>query len=367
MPMKNIVIFSGALDNIGDLALLKACVEGLRRYHDFSASQIWSYNWGPVPESAAAQLKSMGVIPISGKSFQPYALMRSDTLLLWGGGQLLRNNASMNSLRAARALIRLATLRNAKTAVIGCGVSSLSPDRKKRYRRIFKNSDLFLVRDADSADRAAPLLNNIQPIVTEDLAFSYAPLWTPRSDKDERRSLLIAPCEDTSENRTVNTEQIHKLINAAQKRYANLTTEFISHDVRPQMDPLVCAKLGNDLARHDIATTHTSSLNLAKVLRTYERAHLVVTNRMHAAIFAYSRGCAVLMLDDGNPKTNAVVNKLSLATIPVTETRTFALENAIDRAEKIKSLPTTRESLNELRTRSEANFSLLSQAIRNVS
>ncbi|MGI3167738.1 polysaccharide pyruvyl transferase family protein [Pseudooceanicola sp. C21-150M6] len=365
--MKHVIIFSGALDNVGDLALLQSCVEGLRRQSDFAFAQIWSYCWGDVPETAKMALERMDVAPISGKSIKPYTLLGPDTLLLWGGGQLLRNNASNNSLRAAEALSRLAILTGAKTAVIGCGVSELSADKVKRYRRIFKNADLFAVREDFSVVGAAPLLKKVKPVVTQDLAFSFGALWEPYTADSNRTSLLVAPCEDDSEQRTVDDEQILQLILAAKHRYPNLATEFISHDVRPHMDPAVCQKLSIALSQKDISSTQNSSLILSEVLRTYERSHLVVTNRMHAAIFAYARGCAVIIVDDGNPKTRAIAKKLGLVTVPVSETNRSKLEDAIDRAEKVKASTTRRDTLDKMRATSESNFDLLRKAVRKES
>jgi exopolysaccharide biosynthesis predicted pyruvyltransferase EpsI len=180
-----------------------------------------------------------------------------------------------------------------------------------------------LVRDAASERNAIALVGADRVRLTADMAFVPSSLHRRAADGQHRADLvLVAPCIDDSEGRTIDGPAFPALMEEIAAALPGIPLAFVCHDPRPDMDERAAALL---VARHKLtARSATHGYDLSKLLDDYHHAALVVTNRLHAAIFAMLAGRPVLIIDDGNTKTAAAAARFHVPVLSLADRDRFA-------------------------------------------
>jgi polysaccharide pyruvyl transferase WcaK-like protein len=355
-----VIISSGDLHNVGDLALLLQCAYGVRR--SLGVKDVKVRQWASPHAEVTTQLGLHAISVLDGKAPVAWSRAGAGSLVMIGGGQMVRDNASLPSLVSLAALMGWARLTGGRSAIVGCGVDQLrSSTRRQVWRRMFQGASLVTVRDEGSLAEVKALASDLTaPILTTDLAFTPSPLHDDLRRSGGEPKLIIAPCSDPSEHRGVDVEALCRLALQACDTLGLEHVALLAHDARPGMDKEICERIKAALiaARPGLHVSLTASHTLSDFTRLYASAALVLTNRLHAVIFSLIAGRPIVILDDGTPKLRAAAETFS---IPLTPVAACAAESIFCAA--VDAQPA--QALAVLRAKSRAldNFDLLAASL----
>ncbi len=346
--MRPVMFYCGDLCNLGDLALLLQNLEHLP-----FGSVAYVRRWGPLPPQIVRQVESAGGRLVDGRRVLRFVRLTSTCDVVIGGGQLVRDNVSLASLLAQYAAARAARARGGRVTTRGLGVSELrDPRRRSGWRALLRVAGEVRVRDAASAVNAIALAGRERVQQTADAAFAPGQLHQRAGGEGEPRDrIIIAPCIDRSEDRAITARSVTAIVDAARVHRPGDRMVFACHDPRPGMDRDAAEQLINALALEGARIS--ASYDLDTLLGEYRRASLVVTNRLHAIIFALLSGCAVVVLDDGNAKTRFIAERFDLPL--VAGAGNPCLAKAVTRALTF-DMETRRAMLGDMAALAAANF-----------
>ncbi len=315
MSYSSVILCAGDLHNVGDFALLGQAVEAVRRH--LPGTPIHVRQWSRLDGSVTDQLEQLGVSVLQGKALGKCLLAARRALILVAGGQMVRDNASFASIAFLSMMMRTARLTRGATAVLACGVSELKkPSLRRLWRGMLKRSKALSTRDSTSQQRMSEIAGPTAEVrLSADLAFLPTRLHTALRSGAGRDTLVIAPCQDASEGRSVNAGHL-AAVALGLVRAAGLTRIVIAaHDSRPTMDPPVCQAVFETLAETDTEVVMLKSFVLSDFTAVYARAGIVVTNRLHAVIFGLIAGATPVVLNDGGAKTLDAARVYSLPVL----------------------------------------------------
>ena len=364
--MEHVIVCSEDLNNVGDLALMLQCAHGCRSYLGSTGIQV--RQWGQPSAEIVAQLTAAGVGVTLAKSVAGTFVPPRGGLVVVGGGQMVRDNASVPDLLAMLLTMEMARARGGASALLGCGVGKLTrPAHRALWRRMLSHAALVTTRDRSSGDAVRDLCGDrAVAIVTADLAFLPSPLHDALAQvSDDEPFGIVAPCEAADENRHVDVAALARSTIDAATRSGLNRIRFVSHDSRPGMDGAVCLALIEVLrteAPH-IETTHLASRELSDYTRAYAGARFVITNRLHAAIFGMLAGAAVVILDDGGAKTLAAAERFDLLIGPATAPFDTALLERLADASGARLFPARAAALEKAKADAISNFVMLDQRL----
>ena len=315
--MRNVVIASGDLNNIGDFALLMQCVEGLRRLG--LTSPIFVRQWVTPPPEILRELRGAEVGVLSGKDIPGSLSAARGGLVMVGGGQMVRDNASTKSLALLATMMELARHTGGMSAVLGCGVSRLTrTPHRLLWRRMLSSASVLTVRDDASLAQVESLCGQAaKPVLTADLVFCPTSLHTALARSTGSGPIIVAPCDDASEGRRIDIAALAQLSIAAAQALDTSEISLVAHDSAPRMDPVVCRTLDQEIRSRapSITVKHVASNALADYTNVYAGASLVITNRLHATIFGLLARKPLLIIDDGGAKTLAAARHFDIASV----------------------------------------------------
>ncbi|SEN51270.1 Polysaccharide pyruvyl transferase family protein WcaK [Loktanella fryxellensis] len=361
--MKNIVICSGDLVNVGDLALLLSCVSSLRQIPGLHHARISSYNWNSPTSAVRAVLDANDIHVLNGKTLSSFANLGPETAIIWGGGQLIRDNSSVASLVALGLLSQAVRLSGGLIAVMGCGIGPIGPLRQTLYRWMLKGAAMVALRDETSLARALRLVDPRVCVRTADLIFGNTTLQQALSHTQARRRIVIASCMDTTEDRCIDVAQIHDIVAEAGQIFDLHEVTFCSHDGRADMDPVVHCDYMAQAEMPEDAADHVAPGTVAQAVTLYRTAGLVVTNRMHAALFGLMAGSRVIVLDDGNAKMQDIARMLRLTTLPSDCRDKATISAALQAADARQNHPDAGAWFAAVQQQSELNFTILATVL----
>ncbi len=307
MTGRPLLFFCGDLHNLGDLALLLQNLEAAPR-----TRRLYVRRWAALPEEIEAQVAAAGGTLVSGRGTALQALaFRSDIVI--GGGQLVRGNVSLASLVTQLIACLAARGGGGRVETRGLGVGRITRAVPRLlWRLLLRLAPVVNVRDEASADNAATLVGRDRVRLTADMAFLPSRLHARAAADTAARHILIAPCTDPGEDRAFNGPGLPLLAAALARALPDLPIAYAAHDPRPGMD----AQAAEALAAHGLAgRIPTHGWSLSALLADYHAAALVVTNRLHAIIFALLAGRPVLIVDDGNSKTAAIAARFAIPSV----------------------------------------------------
>lgn len=304
------LFYCGDLCNLGDLALVLQNLEHLP-----AGATAYVRRWAPLPPEIERQVREAGGTLVDSRNLVAFVALASRCDIVIGGGQLVRGNVSLASLVAQYAGARAARWRGGVVTTRGLGVGPIH-DRKRRllWKALLRLARDVRVRDAQSVKNAAALVGRHRVVQTADAAFIPGRLHdrtaAPAAARDR---ILVAPCIDGSEARSMAAPLFARILEAARRRRPDDALVFVCHDPRPGMDVAAARSLIDGLALSDARLQ--ASYDLDALLDEYRHASLVVTNRLHAIIFALLADCAILVVDDGTAKTRFIAARFDLPLV----------------------------------------------------
>lgn len=297
---RGLLSICGDLNNLGDLALL---LETLRLAQ---GRRTLVRQWSSLPTGIIAQVQRAGGTVLDGRRLFSCLSEARRCDLIVGGGQIVRQNTS---LRALFYLTLIATAVRWSGGVIrtqGLGISHTQGLRAWLWCVILKWADVLNVRDEASWRRAVQLCPRTVVRKTADMVLQ-GEIAALANEARTEPAIIVALCEDASEDRGANQERLLALLSEAQRRFPDAMLLGAVHDLRPGADETALARLrssGVGIRQFDAGG------DLGSLLAIYRDARLVITNRLHAGLFASLFGRPVIVLDDGNDKLNVLHEKL---------------------------------------------------------
>ncbi|AOR78116.1 polysaccharide pyruvyl transferase family protein [Novosphingobium resinovorum] len=304
------VFVCGDLHNLGDLKLLLqnlALTEGrggiVRR-------------WAPLPAEIERQVITAGGELVSGRAVLGFARRAFGAQIVLGGGQLVRDNVSIAALVGLLLAIVSARLGGGALVTRGLGVSVIrSPLRRALWQAILAQCGVVNLRDEGSSKNLERLFPGKARAVHADMVFlptggahAIIPGGGPR------RWIIVAPCADPSEGRSIEGDALDAVVARALDRLPGAGLAIACHDPRACMDKAVAARL---VARWpDREITVFDGYDLARLVTLYREAALVVTNRLHALIFAILADAPALAVEDGTAKVRVVADRFDVPVLP---------------------------------------------------
>lgn len=312
---RDVWILAEALDNIGDFALLRQAVEGLRGLDGIGAISV--RQWRPPEPAILAELAEAGVGVLPAKSLK--ALWPGRRLLLYAGGQVVRSNASSTDLAAMTVTAVASQVAGGQRAALAIGASVLETSEARRWwSAILGRFSLITARDSASQERLRLLLDNEAVGLTDDLAFLPGQLHVALTQSALAAHILIAPCNDPGESRVLDPAAVALQAEAVAMACPASATLLLAHDPRPGMDMEIGQAIADKTtgrARCMAATT----LHLAT--SAYASASAVLTNRLHSMIFAILAGKPVFVIDDGNGKVAEFAKRFEVPILRQSDSR----------------------------------------------
>ncbi len=324
--MSKALVLAETIDNLGDLALTLQLADGLKAHCGVEDIAVQQWNLPSSPMVAQAAGHGLRVRP--GKS--PAALLEPGRAVVFGGGQVVRGNKSAASMLALLMQLVFARLRGDARLALAIGIGPCeSRLRRVLWRLILSNLQLITVRDAVSLHRAGELCGTGRPVMlTADLAFARGPLHRllEAPAAGQPAGILIAPCHDPGEHRVLDAEAVASLAFEAAAAAGERRVRIVLHDGRPGMDARFAARLEAVLRARgfeDVAVVADGVLQT--LLGHYRSARCVLTNRLHAAVFALLARRPVVIIDDGNDKLSSMARSFAIPLLaqdarPSTET-----------------------------------------------
>jgi polysaccharide pyruvyl transferase WcaK-like protein len=358
------LVVSGQLDNVGDLALFSQSAAGLGQAgHE---GEISVRQWGMPRMSVVAQLLALNAGVVDARSPRSLAIAARSNIVV-GGGQMIRDNTSRKALLSLAVAATVARATGGAMIVLACGVDRLRRRRHRwLWRHILSASRLITTRDAASRDAVLELLGHHPNLhVTEDLMFLETPNHAAlRRYRRTAGPVIVAPCHDQGERRAVDVVRVARSAEKLAKAFGTDSVLMVSHDSRASMDPPVCEAIGGQLAPE--AGLNVSALQsgvLEEYLCAYASCSVVLTNRLHAAIFGILAKRPVLLIDDGTSKLREAAARFHIPMISVHDVVSDAL--VADLAAEGVNVPDNHRSdaIEAAKLRSQRNFDLLKQAV----
>lgn len=304
------VFVCGDLHNLGDLQLL------LQNLALTGGRGGVVRRWAPLPPAVVRRVEAAGGVLVSGRSLLGFARAAFGARLVLGGGQLVRDNVALAALLGLLLTVWSARLGGGRFETRGLGVSLIrSPLRACLWRAILSCCDTVHLRDAASARQFAQLLPGRAYVVDADMAFLPVPgshAITP--GRGARRWIVIAPCVDPGEGRSLEGAGLDAALAAALGALPEARVVIACHDPRAAMDRAAAARL---VARWpDHAVEVRDGYDLDALIALYREAALVLTNRLHALIFAILADAPVVAIADGTAKVHGLAERLAVPVLP---------------------------------------------------
>lgn len=303
------IFVCGDLHNLGDLKLLLqnlALTKGrggiVRR-------------WAPLPDQIERQVAEAGGVLVPGKAILAFARRAFGARIIFGGGQLVRDNVSIVSLLGLLAAVLSARLGGGRLVTRGLGVSVVrSPLRRLLWRAVLSCTDTVNLRDKASARNLVGLLPGKAHAVNADMVFM------PTSGRHavvpgagERQWIVVSPCVDDSEGRSLEGVALDAAIAAAIVALPRARVIIACHDPREGMDKAAAARLVARWPAQNV--TILDGYDLDALIRLYREAALVLTNRLHALIFAILAETPVVAIEDGTAKVRVVADRFAIPVL----------------------------------------------------
>lgn len=356
--IEKVVIHCGDLNNIGDFILLISTIQSLREIPALRNAKFFYYVWTSIPEDKKLELEKIGVDLLNGKTFYSFTILNRQTLTVWGGGQLFRENGSIASMIATLLRSILSNLSGSRLAILGCGISNVKGWRRAIYREVVKSSFVITVRDKTSFDRANAWFG-AKGVLTEDIVHTNKSLYDALSKNSLRNRIIVSLCKDESEGRRFSDSQCIEILKKATPLLRIDSIDIVAHDVRESMDLGVAREFSQALQKNGVASNYKALNTIKDVIILYETSSLVITNRLHSAIFGLISGARVLILDDGNKKLQDFASTYELELLKLNKDNPIDIERALQLSDHKHSNQNLHKKLAIAAARSTENFKVL--------
>lgn len=302
----------GDLCNLGDLALLTQNIE-LRHNPE---QRFFVRMWASLPNEIENIITSAGGSFVQGRNLFGSLIKAARCDIVIGGGQLVRDNSSLIGVFFLLLCCITCRLTGGKITTRGLGVSKLSRPRSYLYRIILSLTERINVRDRSSFENIKAILPDADISLTADMLFHPTNLSRKIQINKESssQSILVSPCIDASEGRTIAGPNFVQLVAAAQRALPGAKLILVCHDIRAGMDGDSARRL---IEQFDLAADIHDAPSLDELIQLYKSASLVVTNRLHSLIIALLTGAPVLVVDDGAKKIDYIAAEFDVGKVDV--------------------------------------------------
>lgn len=358
--MRRAIVFSGNLQNVGDLAVLLQAAHGLRT--KLNIDTILVRQWAPVHPDVRKQLDLNRIEVLNGKNIIGCLRSLRGSLLLFGGGQMVRDNASLASITFAAIMMGLCRFFGGQSAAIGCGASRIKKiGHLAVWKYIAGQLSIFAARDRGSLEVMLSFKQPIKIVQTADLIHVSSALTASLRD-ESRGNILVAPCQDASEEREIPPALVAEIVAEYFRKTGTRSVVVACHDSGPGMDLQVAEVIASELlCRGNETSIHTGYV-LQEFFDLYRTTGLVVTNRLHSLLFAAIAGKPVILVDDGNRKTKEAAADLGIPCLSA-EANSEHIAFAVNMAKDRHLLDVRAARLKEFTAIADTNFSLLADEI----
>lgn len=303
-------------DNLGDEAILKALVEGIRR----KASDV------EITVLSASRHKTeeeYGVQAISRNDYRALMhAMKTQDLILFGGGSLLQDVTSSRSILYYLGLMFLGKLHRKPVYMVAQGIG---PIRRRPFRMITR-SMFHAARYISVRDRISLKELESMGISKERTVLTTDPVWALpveerqlRSDGDKPEVLLsLRPWGDPA---AMESKWI-KLVNALQSEMqaeVGLLSFHLGQD----------APLARQIAEKTGCSLIPYTADASVVLNRIKSADLLIGVRLHSLIFSALVGTPMIGISY-DPKVDAFVEAMEAG--PVYKVEDFSVPEVVEMA-----------------------------------
>jgi polysaccharide pyruvyl transferase WcaK-like protein len=303
------VFVAGDLHNLGDLKLL---LQNLALTHGRGGAVR---RWADLPDAIVRQVGEAGGELVPGRRVLSFARRAFGAELVIGGGQLVRDNVSIPSLLGLAIAAISARIGGGRVVTRGLGVSAIrSRLRRLLWRVVLGTCSVVNVRDKVSARNLADLLPGKPVAVNADMVFLSTPASHAAIQRGgEQRWIVVAPCEDGGERRSLDGPALDAVLEAALAALPRARIAIACHDPRESMDKASASRLA---ARWSSRNPQVfDSFELGVLTDLYRDAELVVTNRLHSLIFAVLAEAPALAIEDGTSKVRVVADDFAINVV----------------------------------------------------
>jgi polysaccharide pyruvyl transferase WcaK-like protein len=296
---RSVLCICGDLHNLGDLALL---LENLAYERD---RRVLARQWSDLPVGIAAQVQEAGGNLFDGRRLLASLRQARNADMVIGGGQIVRQNTSLRSLGYLALAAAVVRWSGGRIEARGLGIGETRGIRAALWRSILRRARTIEVRDDASFARALALCpqgrvrKGLDLVLRGDVALRAA-------GEPVAPAIVVALCKDDSERRAVDEKRLLGLLDEARRRWPGAALVGAVHDLRPGADSAAVERL----AAHGVGAFDSGG-DLGRLLALYRDAEIVLTNRLHAGVFASLYGRPLVVLDDGNDKLAILHEALS--------------------------------------------------------
>ncbi|HEX5688822.1 MAG TPA: polysaccharide pyruvyl transferase family protein, partial [Roseiflexaceae bacterium] len=352
-------------NNLGDDALLEVFLK------QFQAAQVIVNS--AQPDETSRRYGVMTVATYSGwPRFRRLRALLSSDAVVFGGGSLLKQIEGGALARIAYfvrifALLLLAKLLGRPTAMLGVGIGPLDRPLYRRLSRYAANlTDLICVRDADSRELLLAIRVRRPIHVTADPVFTLhaaeATVEEARSQRAAQPMVVVIPRYSFTEaHKDALAEACDHLVAAYG---ASIKMLAFQTAYRARFDDAATAREVQARMRHADAVTLCAPESAAEALGLIGQADLVVSARLHGAIFAAVQGVSAVALDY-EVKVGSFMRELGQewASVPLSALEAGELPALLDTAwqRRAGTAAAVRERVASLRMQSQRNFDLFGE------
>jgi polysaccharide pyruvyl transferase CsaB len=278
--------------NAGDDALLTAIAEGLRARGIYRISALSKNGKPPAPGVRAV------------RRFRFFAVrreIRRAKLLISGGGSLLQDATSTQSLVYYTAVMRCAERAGVPVMVLANGVGPISREKnRRRAARAVAAADAVSVREEQSREELVSMgIDAARIRVSADPVFR---LGTPRPAQTERPYLLLSLRETADGRRTRALEDA--LFAAARDLCREADLDAVVLPMQPAYDDGICARMAERLREAGVSAEKYGAASFGEIRARIAGARCVIAMRLHALIFACA-ACVPPLALSYDPKIDA--------------------------------------------------------------
>ena len=279
--------------NAGDEAVLAAILQDLSHFAPQSTFTVTSGD-----PTYTNQLHSAHPIQSIARQ-NPKTLVqaiRACDVFISGGGSLLQDVTSLRNVVYYSSLLRFAQLLRKPTMIYAQGIGPLRrPLAQKLARIAIQRARLVTLRDHDSKALLQRIGVHRSIEVTADPVWGLSPKSEVQSPKTENRTWCVSlrdwPGAEDGEN--LSRATFGCLIAAAREAKAQL--RFLPMQMEADA-PLIAKYFGTvSGVSHEIIDTH--SLHPAEIVAQTGDCEVMIAMRLHALIFAASRGVPCVAID----------------------------------------------------------------------
>lgn len=310
MVTDKVLVVADNLHNIGDLALLRQAIFGMQSLSGISDIAIRQWE-----EPSEVNLRQFGETGCQLGRSKWHFLFSPARLMIVGGGQFIRENVSIKSLLFLNFTLAISS-RPAAALAIGGGIVR-GRLRRMLWRLALARFKVIIMRDDESLALVRDILpHSAKRDVTCDLVFLPSPLHSALNAGGTPRSVIVAPCFSREENRYIDAGKISSICSHLAAHFNVSEVTIIPHDDRPDVDRPICMAILTELeGAGELNAKLLAHCTLEQAVEGYREGAVVLTNRLHAMIFAILADKPVLVLDDGNPKLRAFAKRFMVGLV----------------------------------------------------